>query len=174
VLEPIIRGGGQERGFRSGTENVAAICGLAKAFEIALDPKRQAKEASRIADLRDDLIAGLRQIFKENIFFNGSLVSSERIPNNVNISLPDRDTEFLLIQLDAQGISCSTKSSCLRDEDESYVIHALKDFEVGSKSDTTHDARASHSLRFSLGRSTTKKDINTTLKTLEQIIGNSL
>ncbi|MDP3661706.1 MAG: hypothetical protein Q8R17_02565, partial [bacterium] len=79
--------------------------------------------------------------------------------NNLNISLPGIDTEMLTLQLDAHGIAVSTKSSCLKDEKVSYVARAL-----GGTS-----ARAESTLRFTLGRVTTKKDIEYAVKVLARI-----
>ncbi len=154
ILSPIIHGGGQENGLRAGTENVPAICGFAKALELAF--KNREKETKRITLLRDFFIENLKAI--PQVTVNGSL--TQRIANNINISASPVDTEFLLLQLDAEGISCSTKSSCLRDEDESYVISAL-----GKSTDA-----AVHSLRFSLGNKTTRKDIEKTLSLLKKFI----
>ena len=95
------------------------------------------------------------------VVVNGSMEKGERLPNNLNISLFDVDTEFLTLKLDAKGIVVSTKSSCLTDEKESYVVVALGG---GPK-------RAASSLRFTLGRNTTTKEVENTAKTLVTLIG---
>jgi cysteine desulfurase len=155
-LVPIISGGGQENGLRSGTENVPAIAGLAVAFEIA--EKEREKESARLTILRDLAISKiLAQI--PGVVLNGDKVS--RLPNNINISIPNIDAEFLVLQLDARGIQCSTKSSCLKDESESYVIRELKG----------EPWRAKNSIRLSLGRKTTKNDIEYVIKELVKAVG---
>ncbi|MES2216492.1 MAG: cysteine desulfurase family protein [Patescibacteria group bacterium] len=145
-LEQIIHGGGQESGLRSGTEPIPQIMGFARALDLASGER--VKEIERISVLRDQFIKGL-MILGKGIRINGALGS----PHILNISIPRIDSEFFLLQLDAQGIACSTKSSCLRDEDESYVLKAI---EADSKS----------SLRFSFGRWTTSGDVEKALKAL--------
>ena len=166
LISPIIFGGGQERGLRSGTENISAIAGFAKALEIIgkerqpeVSSKISTKEVVRILKLKRFLITGLKKIRKD-ILINGvqdvSQVSSTS-PFILNISIPGIDNEFLVIQLDATGIACSTKSSCLRDEDESYVLEAI-------------GADSANSIRFSFGRWTTERDILFTLKKLKTLL----
>jgi cysteine desulfurase len=153
-LLAVIHGGGQEKGGRSGTENVSAIVGLAKAAEY-VNGKRQL-EQRRVTALRDYFIDQLLSI--KGVVVNGD--RSERIANNVNISVPGKDNEFIVLNLDAQGVACSTKSSCLRDEGESYVIAALgKGTEI-----------ARSSIRFSLGYETHKRDIDRTVSLLKRLL----
>ena len=163
-VSPMMFGGGQEHGFRPGTENVAGIVGFAMALEIAAHENKNGKEAARLLQLRDYCLEKLSQKVS-GLVINGS--RSERIANNVNISLPDIDHEFLLLQLDVRGIACSTKSSCLRDEDESYVITALRDADVGTKKTASSPRQA---LRFSLGRMTTKNDIDFLVKNIDECV----
>ncbi|MEO8638218.1 MAG: cysteine desulfurase family protein [Candidatus Taylorbacteria bacterium] len=148
-IEQIIYGGGQERGLRSGTENVPAIAGFAKALEIA--EKKKEKESARMTELRTYFTKGLKSIR------GGITVNGEGSPQIVNVTIPDIDNEFFILQLDAKGVSSSTKSSCLRDEDESYVLKAM-----GKDSRT--------SVRFALGRETTMKDLDYVLKTIDRIL----
>ncbi len=148
-IQATMNGGGQERGMRSGTENLPAIAGFARALEIALDER--VKETERIAGLREEFIAAICT-HNPALHINGS-----GSPHIVSVSIPGIDNEFLLFQLDAHGIACSTKSSCLRDEDESYVLKA-----IGADSKTT--------LRFSFGRWTKKGDIKSAVKALLAII----
>jgi cysteine desulfurase len=143
-LDPIITGGGQEKGLRSGTENVPGIMGFALALEIT--DKIREKEFKRISELRDFFIKELGGKVK----INGDL--SKTSPHILNISLPGIDNEFFVLKLDAKGIECSTKSACLRDEDESYVLRA-----IGADSKT--------SVRFSFGRKTSKNDLKKVVKT---------
>ncbi|MDQ3015047.1 MAG: cysteine desulfurase [bacterium] len=157
-IEPIIYGGGQERGLRSGTENVPGIVGFAKALEIAQEMREQ--ESLRLRELQN--------YFFDTVIKMSPLVSSngdkeKRLPNNVNICIEGIDSEFAVIQLDTQGISCSSASSCmnLSEEPYSYVIDALR--ENGKK------CRGS-SLRFTFGRATKKKEIDLTLAVIKSIL----
>ena len=155
VIEPIIYGGGQEKGLRSGTENVPLIVGLAKAVEIA--GKNRIKNSERISKIRD---YGIRKIEEKipRAVLNGDRI--KRLPNNINISIPGIDPEFVVLQLDEGGIVCSTKSACLKDESVSYVIAALGKDEKYAQS----------SLRFSLGLDTTKKDMDYLVKMLTEFV----
>lgn len=154
-IQPLTRGGGQERGLRSGTENVPAIVGLASALEIA--QKDKDKENERLTVLRDMLIEGLLRIPKSRL--NGDAIN--RLANNVNISFLDIEGEAAMLYLDAKGIYCSTGSACASTELEpSHVIRAL-----GLSYEAAHG-----SLRFSLGRYTTKAQINQVIKHLPGII----
>ncbi len=96
-IEPIILGGGQESGLRSGTENIPAIMGLAKAFELIT--KLRNKETKNVAKLKTLFIEGLKRI-RADIKINGSEVDSKyQSPHILNISIPGIDNEFLLFQL---------------------------------------------------------------------------
>jgi len=153
-MEPIIFGGGQEKGLRSGTENVPLIAGLAKAIEIA--GKDRVKNSERLSKIRD---YGIKKIEEKipQAALNGDRI--KRLPNNINISIPGIDPEFVVLQLDEEGIVCSTKSACLKDEETSYVISALGRDKKYSQS----------SLRFSLGLDTTKKDVDYLVKMLKTV-----
>ncbi|MDO8620558.1 MAG: cysteine desulfurase family protein [bacterium] len=156
-LSPILLGGGQERGLRSTTENIPAIVGFAEALRIATTERE--KESLRIGKLRDQLHSDILQnVGMTKVIFNGDI--KERLPNNLNISFFGVDTEFLTLRLDAEGIAVSTKSSCLKDEKESYVVSALG----GTKE------RARCSLRFTLGRFTTKKEIERCARVLSTLL----
>lgn len=159
-LSPTLYGGGQERGLRSTTENIPGIVGFAEALRIATVERE--KESVRVAKLRDSFYLFIRANKKvaQTMVVNGSMEKSERLPNNLNISLPGVDTEFLTLQLDTQGVSVSTKSSCLKDEKESYVISALGG---------TYE-RARSSLRVTLGRFTTQKEIDLCVRALGKVL----
>lgn len=148
-ISPIIFGGGQERGLRSGTESVPSIMGFAKALDIIAEER--SKEEIRISQLKKQFIAGLREI-SETI----SLNVASSAPHIVSINIPNIDNEFFVLQMDVAGIACSTKSSCLRDEDESYVLRA-----IGANSKT--------SIRFSFGRWTKKRDVKKALLAISHI-----
>lgn len=151
-IEPIIFGGGQEKGMRSSTENIPAIMGFAKALDII--KSIYVRENARIGVLRDYFIEGLK-IIRSDIVIHGQ--GTEVSPHIANISIPGIDNEFLLLQLDASGIACSTKSSCLRDIDESYALKAM-----GADSKT--------SIRFSFGRWTKERHLKKTLKIIKKLL----
>lgn len=150
-----IFGGDQEKGLRSGTENVPGIVGLVKALEIA--QQERVKESARLTVLRDRLIKGLLKIPKSRL--NGH--PTERLPNNVNISFMDIEGEAAMLYLDAKGIACSTGSACASTSlDPSHVILAL-----GLSYEAAHG-----SLRFSLGRWTTRDQVDLVIKYLPGIV----
>lgn len=154
-IEPILHGGGQENGMRSSTINVPAIVGFAKSAEIC--KKEMKSESQRLARLRDKLIKGILKI-------NGARLNGHpknRLPNNVNVSFPFIEGESLVISLDMEGIACSTGSACSSIKLEpSYVLLA-----IGLKPEEAHG-----SLRISLGRFTTGKEIEYFLKVLPKVI----
>jgi cysteine desulfurase len=163
-IHPIYEGGGQESGLRSGTENTAAIVGVAKAFEITCTMKE--KESVRLTKLRDygiEKLLALSGASGYEVVLNGD--KENRLPNNINISISRISSELLVIELDAKGILVSAKSACKSDEpDESYVITALR------KAQNIQSNNVDGSLRISLGRSTTKGDIDTLVKSLKLIL----
>ena len=140
-ISQITFGGGQEGGMRSGTENVPAIAAFAKALQICAVQRE--KESLRLATLRDQIYSGLLENIGMEILVNGEM--KNRLPNNLNISIRDIDTEFLTLQLDAKGIAVSTKSACVDSDVGSYVVKALGG----------HPWRSKNTLRISLGRFTT-------------------
>ena len=154
-LLPQMLGGGQERGLRSGTENVSLVTGLAKALEI--NEKLKARESVRVGKLRDYFIKKLIEISGASI--NGTI--SERLPNNVSVCIKSLDAEFAVYQLDERGIAVSSASTCmnLKEDSYSYVVE-----EIGRS-----DCKSS-SLRFSLGRSTSKSDIDICLRALKEVL----
>ncbi|HEU0051274.1 MAG TPA: aminotransferase class V-fold PLP-dependent enzyme, partial [Patescibacteria group bacterium] len=154
-LEPQIRGGGQERGLRSGTENVPAIVGLAEAIKITQSERDE--ENAREIKLRDQLIKGLLKIPKTRL--NGH--PANRLPNNVNISFLDIEGEAAVLYLDAANIMASTGSACASSSlDPSHVIIAL-----GVPYEAAHG-----SIRFTLGRETTAKDIDRVITVMTGIV----
>ncbi|MBI3420778.1 MAG: cysteine desulfurase [Candidatus Sungbacteria bacterium] len=155
-LAPVIYGGGQEKGLRSGTENIPAMVGLAKALEIA-DAMRE-KEARRLTILRDYFVREIQMRFPDAAL-NGH--ATLRLPNNINFSFPGIEGEAAVIYLDAKGVYCSTGSACSAAELEpSHVI-----LELGRSS-----GLAQGSLRFTLGRKTIKKDLEYVLRVLPEVV----
>ena len=154
-LEALIRGGGQERNLRSGTENVPGIVGLATAF--ALVQAEHVQENARLEVLRDRLIDGLLAIPKSRL--NGHPL--ERLPNNVNVSFLDIEGEAAALYLDAEGVQVSTGSACASSSlDPSHVILA-----TGLSYEAAHG-----SLRFTLGHATTDADIDLVLRVMPGIV----
>jgi len=154
-LSSLLYGGGQEKGLRPGTENVPLIVGMGRSLsKAALLLER---ERARLAALRDYFITKL--LVLPGVALNGS--ANERLPNNVNVSIQGIDNEFFVLQLDTAGIAASTKSACKAGSDEaSHVILAL-----GKSA-----REANESVRLTLGRSTTKKDIDYTLSAIKKLI----
>jgi cysteine desulfurase len=121
-LEPILWGGGQEGGKRSGTENLPLAGGLA----IALQEAGQGTEAraKKVAGVRDELWKEIKTLLPEAIV-NGP-VRERRVANNLNVSIPNLNGEMAVIALDREGIAASTRSACdSEDEEPSHVLKAL-------------------------------------------------
>ena len=155
-LQPLLYGGEQERKLRPGTENVPAIAGLAEALKIA-DQDRE-RESARLVKLRDYFINRLLGEIPKTVL-NGH--PAQRLPNNINVSILDAEGESIVLYLDEAGVACSTGSACTSENLEpSHVIMAL-----GKPHAYAHGA-----MRFSLGRSTTKKDVDFVMKVLPDII----
>jgi len=154
-IVPLLHGGGQENGLRSSTVNVPSIVGFAKAVEIC--KKEAEKENQKLIKLRDKLTKGILKIKGSHL--NGH--PKTRLANNVNVRFDFIEGESLVIQLDMEGIACSTGSACSSATLEpSHVLLAM-----GLKPEQAHG-----SLRISLGRYTTEKDIDYLLKVLPKIV----
>jgi cysteine desulfurase len=157
VLEPLVYGGGQERGLRSGTENVANIVGLATALDLV--QARRGDEAKRLQALQQ-LFFRLLGEKVPSATINGSL--KRRLPNNVHVTFAGQDNERLMMLLDEQGVLTAAGSACSASSDEpSHVLKA-----IGLSDD---EARAS--LRFTMGRSTDEAAIRYTVDALIDILG---
>ena len=155
-VEAVVHGGGQERGLRSGTLNVAGIVGFGVAAEIAA--KEVYEKGERLAPLRDRLLEGIQASIPD-VVVNGDL--SRRVPGNVNVSIPGADGETLLLLLEQEGIACSSGSACASGAlDPSHVLLA-----IGSPK---HVAKGS--LRFSLGRPSTGEDVDAVLDALPRVV----
>jgi cysteine desulfurase len=145
-LEPSLHGGGQERGLRSGTENVPSIVGFAKAAEIA---KREMQaESERLVKLRDHFIEGLIKPLPY-AFLNGH--PTKRLPDNVSVRYSFIEGESMLLSLDLQGVSASSGSACTaKTLEPSHVLLA-----IGLKHEEAHG-----SLMFTLGRQNTVEEVD--------------
>ncbi|MBE7325105.1 cysteine desulfurase [Nocardioides sp. Y6] len=145
-VEPLLHGGGQERGIRSGTLNPPAIAGFAAAVEAAV--ARQPEHAARMAALRDDLVRRVTEVVPD-AHLHGDPVG--RLPGNAHVGFPDCEGDSLLMLLDAQGIECSTGSACSAGVPQpSHVLLAMG----------CDPVQARHSLRFSFGRTSTAADVD--------------
>lgn len=159
-IAPIIHGGGQERHIRAGTENLSSIVGLGKAAEI-VKGKIQS-ETTRLTGLRDMLIKGLLEKIPETKL-NGH--PTERLPNNINITIPNIEGEAVILHLNELGIYAGTGSACSAyDLGPSHILLA-----IGLSQQMAHS-----SVRFTLGMWNTKEDIEYLLQVLPNIIGRLL
>jgi len=149
-------GGGQEKGRRTGTENVAGIVGLGVAMRIARE--RRATESPRQARLRDRLISGVRARVPGAVL-NGH--PTDRLPNNASFCIPGTEGESLIVACDLEGFAVSSGSACTSGETEpSQVLLALGlDREL-----------AKGSLRVTVGRSTSEADVDAFVGALEHVV----
>jgi cysteine desulfurase len=155
-LTPILHGGGQERGRRAGTENVAGIAGMARALGLAVT--EIPSEAPRLTALRDRLLTALRDALPD-VVLNGP--PTDRLPNNLNVSFPGVDNELLLLNLDLEGVAVSAGSACTAGSLEpSHVIAAL-----GASAE-----RLRGSIRLSLGRTTSEAEIDAVVDRLVPMV----
>lgn len=155
-LKPLVYGGGQERGLRSGTENVPYIVGFAKALELA-EESREA-EVKRLTAMRDRMTKELIERIPKTIL-NGH--PTDRLPNSVNVSILDIEGEAFTLFLNELGIYASTGSACTSASlDPSHVILA-----TGLPYECAHG-----SIRFTLGRHTTDEEIDYVLDAVPAIV----
>ncbi len=157
-LAPFINGGGQEKGMRSGTENVAGIVGLGAASEYAGKTMHQKMEYTK----------KMRNYFWESIqkeipsaWLNGASVQKNRLPGNLNITIPGMNAAEVVARLDEKMIQCSTASACATNH--THPSHVLQSIGLGDD-----DAKAT--LRFTLGEENTMKEIQYTVYQLKTII----
>ena len=149
-LQPLITGGGHERGMRAGTEDVAGAVGFALAVELATRDRES--EVGRLAGLRDRLQAGLVEQVPDLIV---NAADATRLPNILNVSIPGASNEMLLVMLDLEGIAASSGSACSSGGvSPSHVLTTMGlPLEI-----------AGPSVRFSLGRETTAEEIEQTIR----------
>lgn len=155
TLKPLIVGGGQEFGLRSGTENLAAAAGLAKALEdAALKRQDEAQRVTRLRKLFENDLA--ERVFGAVI--NGS--KNRRAPHIISVTIPGTDNERLMMQLDERGIQCASGSACSASRTEdSHVLSA-----IGLSSSEVRST-----LRFSLGRQTEETGIKKAVSILADL-----
>jgi cysteine desulfurase len=158
-FEPLLRGGGQERGHRAGTENVAGVAGFsaaARAAIAALDP-----EANRLERLRNRLESGLRQTPDAVVF----AAQTPRLPNTTLFTVPGLRAETAVIGFDLAGIAVSSGSAC--SSGKVQPSHVLEAMGVGSE-------LAQGAVRLSLGWSTSEADIDLAIKAWRKLAGTLL
>jgi cysteine desulfurase len=154
-LMPLIDGGGQEQGLRSGTENVPAIIGFAEALNAAQAIRYD--EARRLQTLQQSALKQISELLPRAVV-NGSI--KQRLPNNLHLTIPGADNERLLLQLEARGILAAAGSACsASDEEPSHVLRAM------GLSD--EDTRAS--LRLTMGRATTVEQLEQAIRALVEL-----
>ena len=175
MISPISYGGGQERGLRSGTENVAG----AYAFGVALQETSEMRESesARLRALRDETVEALKQAIPSIVFYGAfdqyhtlpisnlqpttyNLKTELRLPNNINCRVPGISSEEMILRLDAKGFAVSHKSACASMETEgSYVVQALG----------ATEQEALENIRISMGRKTTTNDMQRLVKAMREI-----
>jgi len=144
-IEPLVHGGGQERGLRSGTENLPSIAGFGKAAEIA--KKEMQTESERLVKLRDKLIDGLLKPIPHS-FLNGH--PTKRLPDNVSVRYSFIEGESMLLSLEMMGVAASSGSACTaKTLEPSHVLLA-----IGLKHEEAHG-----SLMFTLGRQNSEEEV---------------
>ncbi len=155
-IDPIILGGGQENGFRSGTENVANIVGFGKACE--LSRINFLKNISKMKELRDYLSKKIIQEISE-VTLNGH--PKTRLPNNIHLTFLGVNGEDLLIKLDENGIAASTGSACsVHIQKASHVLQAMK---------FSHE-QITGSLRLTIGISNNLEEMDKTVEILKNVV----
>jgi cysteine desulfurase len=160
IADPLIRGGGQERSLRAGTENVAGIAGFGAACADAQD-KWQA-DARQMAALRDMLEAGIKAITPQAVIFG---VNAARLPNTTLVAVPGIKAETAIIAFDLNGVALSSGAACSSGRVQaSHVLAAM-----GVDADLARGA-----LRISLGWSTTQADVETLLNAWKTVVSSLL
>lgn len=154
-VHPLIHGGGQERGFRAGTENVYGIIGLAAAAKLAYEHLEQ--DRATILEIKNYFIKQLKETFKD-IDFNGN-TDERSLYTVLNVSFPPSDkSAMLLFMLDMEGVCCSGGSACGSGASAgSHVIHAL------------HKDANRVSIRFSFSKNNTKEEVDFVMEKLKKI-----
>ncbi len=152
-IKPIIQGGGQENGVRSGTENISAILGFSQALT-----EIKKLDKSKIENFRNELIGGLEYI-------GGKLIGSKdkRLFNNVSISFKGVEGDSLVLHLSEKSIMCSTGSACHSNKNTKSENHVLRSLGLSDK-------EASGTIRFSLSHETTASEIKETLNQVKSTL----
>jgi cysteine desulfurase len=155
-VQPIIQGGGQERGLRSGTENIPGIVGMGEAAELAR--KEMKSEGKRLTRLRDKLIKGVLDKIDYS-FLNGH--PTERLPDNANLRFSYIEGESLILGLDMHGVQVSSGSACTsKTLEPSHVLLA-----IGLAHEEAHG-----SLVFTMGKQNAEEDVDYVLEVLPDVV----
>ncbi len=155
-LAPQIVGGGQERGLRSGTENVAGVIGFAKALELA--DKHRRSEAKRLGELRDTLQSKLVAVFSEAVI---SGYQKHRLAGHLHISFPSIDAERVVFGLESRGVLVATGSACAANKGtRSHVLEAIH----------LPEHIADGSLRLTLGHLSTEENIDRAAEIIIEVL----
>lgn len=156
-LQPLIHGGGHERGLRSGTENVAGIVGLGASAELAR--LRLEEDSKHLTKLRDKLIEQVLEGISES-HLNGH--ATKRLPNNAHFRFSGIEGESLILELDGKGIAASTGSACSSKKLEpSHVLMAIG----------LNEVEAHGSVRLTLGRENTEEEVEYVVECLKESVG---
>jgi len=155
-IRPLIHGGGQEKGLRSGTENLSGIVGFGKAAEIAIE--ELPAESKRLKKLSNHLIKGLLDSIPHS-FLNGH--PTKRLLNNVAVRYSFIEGESILLNLDMMGVAASSGSACTaKTLEPSHVLRA-----IGLKHEEAHG-----SVLFTLGKQNTKEEVDYVIDIMPNII----
>ncbi|MBB5065993.1 cysteine desulfurase family protein [Granulicella mallensis] len=156
TIEPVLHGGGQERGRRSGTESVAGAVALAKAFQMAETSRLES--AQRLSKLRDDFIAAVLSFVPSAILTGDSV---KRLPGSASFCFPETSGEAVLLYLEEHEIICSSGSACAAGADRpSHVLLAMG----------LEPAIAQTAVRFTLSESTTAEELSRVALTIRDAI----
>jgi cysteine desulfurase len=161
-IVPLFHGGPHEKGRRAGTENVAGIVGFATAASLAV--KEMPKESRRLTKLRDKIIKSILKFGEDDDRMRGVRLNghpTRRVPNNVNFSFQGAEGESIVLRLNEKGIAASTGSAC--SSHELKASHVLLALGIGEE-------MAHGSLRITLGKDNTEKDVNDLIRILPDII----
>jgi cysteine desulfurase len=154
-IRGLFRGGKQERGLRPGTPPTPMVVGMAVSLKFAETEREEV--SAKVREVQDYFIdRALAEL--PGVELNGD--RHERLPNNVNLSFPGFESEFLILALDARGVACAARSACIDQGEGSYVVASLGKSKICAVS----------SLRFSLGKATTKTEADRTIDALKEIL----
>jgi cysteine desulfurase len=159
-LRPLVHGGGQERGLRSGTLPAAALAGFGAAAAAALADRHAGTAAATLATLRSHLLAGLRTLAPD-MEVNGGPGPEPGLPGLLSVRFPGRRAEDLLLLLDRYGIACSAGSACASGAvTPSHVLVAMGRDPVAAR----------ETVRFSLGHASTRADVDAAVTAVAQAL----
>ena len=158
AISPLLHGGGQERGVRSGTVDAASASALGAAVSAAVEGR--AEEAPRMAGMRDRLLAGIREAVP-GVTLRGAEPGPGRLPGNLHLTVDDADAEVMLFLLDSAGIAASSGSACQAGvEQASHVLRAMG----------VRDEHARGALRLTLGHTSREADVDAVLDVLPDVV----